>query len=170
MSIRQLFRKYCIDPPADNRVQFLRSLVVGGVATVADMGVLILLKELTPGASAGFWDTTAGTFLATSVGFICGLIVNYLMSTFWAFRGLNTKSRAAEFTVFCIISVIGLALNDLIVWFFDHTLSDLRLFGPLLPGDKYYIAGKIVATLVVFVWNFGLRKILLYRGKKKPQA
>ncbi|MBO7407825.1 MAG: hypothetical protein J6V14_09375, partial [Clostridia bacterium] len=30
---------------------------------------------------------------------------------------------------------------------------------------KYYIIGKVVATVVVFVWNFGMRKLLLYRGK-----
>ncbi len=157
--MKKLLKKYIFDPPEEGKVQFVRSLVVGAVATVADMLVLILCKEL--------FGLKEHTVLAATIAFIFGLITNYLLSTFWAFRGLNTKSRAAEFTVFAVISIIGLVLNNLIIMLFEKGLGPHRTFGSWLPEDKYYIIGKIVATVVVFVWNFGMRKILLYSKKKK---
>lgn len=158
--IVRLLKKCFVDPPEDGKIQFLRSLFVGLAATLADMGSLIVLKE--------FLGLRDHTVIAATIAFIIGLVTNYLLSTFWAFRGLNTKSRGAEFTVFAIISVIGLGLNNLIILLFEKVLGPARFFGEWLPEDKYYIIGKIVATVVVFMWNFGMRKILLYR--KKPAA
>gem|GEM_PF-69120 len=158
MNLKQLVRKYFIDPPEQGRVQFIRSLAVGLAATIADMGMLILLKELL--------GLRNHTMIAATIAFIFGLVTNYLLSTFWAFRGLNTKKRGVEFLIFAIISVIGLIMNNLIIKLFEDVLGPHQFFGSLLPADKYYIVGKIVATVVVFVWNFGMRKILLY--SKKP--
>ena len=158
--ITGLLKKCFVDPPEDGRIQFLRSLFVGLAATLVDMGVLVVLKE--------FLGLKNHTFIAATIAFIAGLLTNYLLSTFWAFRGLNTKSRGAEFTIFAIISVIGLLLNNLIIMLFEDVLGPARVFGEWLPQDKYYIIGKVVATVIVFIWNFGMRKILLYT-KRKPK-
>ncbi len=159
--MKALLKKLFVDPPEDGKVQFFRSLFVGAAATVADMVALIVLKE--------FLGLKEHTVIAATIAFILGLVTNYLLSTFWAFRGLNTKTRVAEFTVFTIISVIGLGLNNLIIYFFDSVLGPKQALGSWFPEDKYYILGKCVATVIVFVWNFGMRKILLY-SKKKPAA
>ena len=53
-------------------IQFFRSLFVGGVATVADFAILIIFREL---------FHTSET-VATVFGFIAGLTVNYVISTF----------------------------------------------------------------------------------------
>lgn len=158
--MKALLKKLFVDPPEDGKVQFFRSLFVGAAATVADMVALIVLKE--------FLGLKNHTVIAATIAFILGLVTNYLLSTFWAFRGLNTKSRAAEFTVFTIISVIGLGLNNLIIYFFDSVLAPKQALGSWFPEDKYYILGKCVATVIVFIWNFGMRKILLYSKKKTP--
>lgn len=153
----QFIQEYFIAPPEKGKVQFFRSLFVGLFATVADMGALILLKEFTP--------LRAHTLIATTIAFIIGLITNYLMSTFWAFRNQNSTKRSTEIIVFCIISAIGLALNDGIVLFFEQWLALQIPQNRFIPQDKFYIIGKLVATVLVFIWNFGMRKILLYRGK-----
>ena len=155
--INKLFRKYVIDPPAEGKVQLARSLVVGVVATLVDMGSLVVMKE--------FLGLRDHTIIAATIAYILGLVTNYLLSTFWAFRGLNTKKRGVEFAVFAVISLIGLGLNNLIIMLFEKVLGPRQVFGAWLNADKYYIIGKIVATVVVFVWNFGMRKLLLYRGK-----
>ena len=155
--INKLFRKYVIDPPAEGKVQLARSLVVGVVATLVDMGSLVVMKE--------FLGLRDHTIIAATIAYILGLVTNYLLSTFWAFRGLNTKKRGVEFAVFAVISLIGLGLNNLIIMLFEKVLGPRQVFGAWLNADKYYIIGKVVATVVVFVWNFGMRKLLLYRGK-----
>ena len=153
----QFIQEYFIAPPEKGRVQFFRSIFVGILATAADIGTLIILKEFTSLADQ--------TLIATTLAFIVGLIANYLMSTFWAFRNQNSTKRSTEFIVFCVISAIGLVLNDAIVLFFQKYLAYQIPQNGFLPRDKYYIIGKLVATILVFVWNFGMRKILLYRGK-----
>lgn len=159
---RNLFHEYFIAPPIKGKVQFVRSLFVGAAATVADMGALILMTEFT--------FLVHHLLTATTIAFILGLVTNYLMSTFWAFKGLNTKKRSTEFLVFCVISAIGLGLNDAIVYFFQEFLAYKIPENGILPRDKYYIVGKLVATVLVFIWNFGMRKILLYRGKKPSNS
>ena len=161
MSVKELFKKYIVDPPEQGRVQLVRSLAVGAAATVVDFVALIVLKEF-----LGFRNHTTA---AVCIAFILGLLTNYLLSTFWAFRGLGTRKRGVEIVVFIIISLIGLVLNDVIVRFFEEFLGPRAVFGSALAEDKYYIIGKIVATVVVFIWNFGMRKLLLYRGKKKTE-
>ena len=51
--------------------------------------------------------------------------------------------------IFIIFSVIGLLLNDLIMWVSTDILS------------IYYLLAKIIATLIVMVFNFITRKLFL---------
>ncbi len=150
-----MFKKLLFEKTDNSLIQFFRSLIVGAIATVVDMGVLIVFKDIfhTP------------TWISTALGFIVGLFVNFLISSLWVFEKSKTvTNRSAEFLVFGFIGVIGLIINEVIVHFFEANVSDLNLFGLIL---KSYIIGKMVATLVAFVWNFCARKLLLYRNKKQ---
>lgn len=157
IDLKGLFKKYFTDTPETGTVQLFRSLVIGAVATLVDMGVLILFEEL----------TSVSTWISSTAAYLIGMIVNFLLTSLWGFRGQQSTGRAAEFIGFCIISVIGLLMNDGIIMLFKNVLGPARIFGSLLPTDKYYIVGKIVATVVVFIWNFVMRKITLYRGNRK---
>ena len=86
-------------------IQFFRSLIVGGIATVADMLTMILIRELlhTP-------ESVGVVF-----GFIVGLAVNYIISTFWVFSKAKVKNRIVDFIGFAVIGIIGLGLTNLIV-------------------------------------------------------
>lgn len=145
-------------------IQFFRSLFVGGVATVADMAVLILLREL-----LHIPENIAAIF-----GFIVGLAVNYIISTFWVFAKAKVKNRALDFIAFGVIGVIGLGLTQLILepfavegMFGTGFLVKYAVFGSLLPTDKYYIIGKVLAVILVYMWNFFARKFFLYRKAEK---
>lgn len=157
MNIKGLFKKYFTETPTEGKVQLFRSLVIGAVATLVDMGVLIVFEELTP----------VSTWISSTAAYLVGMVVNFLLTSLWGFRGQQSTGRAVEFLGFCIISVIGLLMNDGIIMLFKKVLGPAHVFGSLLPADKYYIVGKVVATVVVFIWNFIMRKITLYRGKRK---
>ncbi len=151
-----MLKKLFVEKTDDTLIQFFRSLFVGGIATIADMGALALAVEC-------FHINIA---VSTALGFLFGLAVNYLISAFWVFKKSDVvHNRAAEFAVFSIIGVVGLLLNEVIIHLFDQYVSSRMIFGNLIPQDKYYLAGKIVATVVVFIWNFGARKLILYRKK-----
>ena len=142
-------------------IQFFRSVFVGGVATVADIGVLILFRELLHLSES----------LATVFGFIAGLTVNYVISTFWVFSKAKVKNRVFDFIAFAVIGIIGLGLTQLIIApfamegiFGEGFFVKKQIFGSLIPVNKYYIIGKLVSTVLVYIWNFCARKFILYRN------
>lgn len=132
--------------------QFIRYVIVGGGATVVQWGLLVLLKELF-GLNAN---------AANAIGFIGGLIFNYFISTIWVFDKSIVKNKGVEFAAFALIGVVGLGINQGIIWLFDKTFAERHIFGGSLPADKYYLIGQVLATGIAFFWNFFARKYLLY--------
>ena len=108
---------------------------------------------------------------AVVFGFIVGLTVNYIVSTFWVFAKAKVKNRTADFIGFAVIGIIGLGLTQLIIApFAEHNIFQSAgflvknaVFGSLIPVDKYYIIGKCLAIVLVYMWNFFARKFILYR-------
>ena len=122
--------------------QLLRYAVVGGISFVVDYGSLWLLTE-----KAGLpylWSA--------AIAFILGLICNYLLSTAWVFGESRIKNAWGEFLVFAIIGVIGLGLNELIMYACTDGLG------------FHYMLSKIVSTGIVFFWNFLARRFLVFKS------
>ena len=67
--IKKWFNILFVEETNNTFIQFFRSLFVGGIATVADMAVLIFFREL-----FGMFEDIAAVF-----GFIVGLAVNYII-------------------------------------------------------------------------------------------
>lgn len=139
--IKKLFKVLFIDKTDNTAIQFFRSLFVGGIATVVDMGILAILTKV-----LGVDD-----YISATIGFIFGLIVNYIISIKFVFKSRNIKNQWIEFIIFSIIGIIGLGLTLLIIKIFKLYNIDVLI-------------SKIVSVVAVYFWNFFARKILLYRG------
>lgn len=124
--------------------QILKFGVVGGTAFLIDYGLLFLLTEF-----AGIHYLISGT-----ISFAASVIYNYILSVVWVFDPVGERSKAKDMAVFLILSVIGLGINQVIMWIL------VELFG------VYYMLSKIAATAIVMVYNFITRKIFLEGGKK----
>ena len=129
--------------PTNNALlQFFRYGFVGALATVADWGVLYALTE---------W-LKIHYLVSGVVAFIVGLTVNFILSKKFVFSAEKNKHLSSiEFAVYAIIGVIGLLMTETIM----YILTDKLKF--------YFMIPKIIATAVVFIWNFVARKIVLYR-------
>lgn len=125
-------------------IQLFRYLFVGGAAFLVDYGLLVLLTEV-----FGLHYLVSAT-----ISFIAGLIVNYLLSTSWIFRKSKMENKWAEFLIFSIIGVVGLLLNNLLLYLF----TDL--------AHIHYMISKLITTAIVMLWNFGARKIILFNKKE----
>ena len=69
---------------------------------------------------------------------------------------------------FIVLSVIGLGLNSLIIWFCVGPVYDnIAFLQRLLNYDLAYTGAKVIATAIVMVYNFISRKIFL---EKKEEA
>lgn len=130
--------------------QIIKFGIVGIIAFVIDYAVLFLLAHFL------HMDSIA----AATISFTVSVIFNYVASMKYVFVGRADQSKRQQFVIFVVLSVIGLLINDGIMWVLNQFLYDL------LP-TYYYMASKIVATAVVMVWNFISRKIFL--EEKAPQ-
>ncbi|HVA00307.1 MAG TPA: GtrA family protein [Terriglobia bacterium] len=122
------------------RREFYRYVLVGGFATICDTSTLYSVTRF----------LKVHYLVSAPIGFLVGTVVNYALSRTWVFQRRTLKSRPAEMTIFTLIGVVGLGLNELILWFFQ---AKLRI---------YYLFGKGVSAAVVLIWNFGARKLALF--------
>lgn len=124
----------------DISVQFIKYVFVGGIAYFVDFVTLFMLTE--------FFKVFY--LISAAFGFIFGLIVNYALSISWVFSKRASNDKRVEFLIFSIIGLIGLGLNELIIWFFTEEVH------------CHYLLSKVVSTIVVFLWNFFARKKILF--------
>lgn len=143
--------KFFVGDTENTFIQFFRYVFVGGFATVVDWGVSYLMFMLV------FHEKYA--IIANSISFVAGLIVNYLMSTFWIFKNSKVESRLMEFLGFAAIGFVGLLMTMGITKLFEMWLAD--------STSAFQILAKITSTAASFFWNFFARKILLYSKKEK---
>jgi putative flippase GtrA len=88
--------------------------------------------------------------LAAPIGFAIGVTAIYTLSTRWVFRERRFADRRWEFAVFVAIGVLGLLLNELIIFVGVEQLS------------LSYLRAKFLSAAIVFGFNFGARKLLLF--------
>ena len=122
--------------------QLIKFGLVGGIAFIIDYGIMVFLTEV----------FKVPSLISAAISFTVSVIFNYIASIKWVFDVDKEKnSKAKELIVFIILSVIGLGINELIMWIMD------KQFG------IYYMISKIVATIVVMCYNFITRKLFLER-------
>lgn len=124
-------------------VQLLRYFFVGGIAFVVDYASLYVLTEY-----AGLHH-----LLSAAIAFVLGLTVNYLLSISWVFNGGFSSSHLLDFLIFTIIGVVGLGMNEGIIYIGTDMLN------------IHYMISKLVSTIIVFFWNFFARRKLFVSHK-----
>ena len=135
--------------------EFSRYLVVGGTAFLVDYGVLFLFGHY---VFQNLGDM--GVYLATALGFLAGLTYNYILSLAWVFRGAKERNQGKSvggFLLFAIIGVIGLLLTE----------GGMYIGYQLL--QIHYMIVKLFVAAFVLLWNYGARKLLIFRDVRAKQ-
>jgi putative flippase GtrA len=126
--------------------QFIRYLGVGGLSFAA---LTLLACTTLPSMPA------STILISASLAFCVGLTTNYLLCLAWVFDFRRMPNRWHEFMVFGAIGFIGLLLNNLLLWLLTE------------HAGLHYLLSKIVATATILLFNFSLRRWLLF---SPPQA
>lgn len=96
------------------------------------------------------------------VGFTVSVIFNYILSMKYVFERREDISRRKEFIVFVILSVIGLVLNEFLLYIcVDLVYIQVSWLQELFNRDIAEIVAKLCATVVVMIYNFVSRKLIL---------
>lgn len=143
--------------------QMLKFGVVGFVCFFIDyiIGLITLNIVLAIGVF-GADSFSIGSQIGSALGFTVSVIVNYILSFKFVFERKEDMNRKAEFIIFVILSIIGLGLNQLIIWICTVPIyNNVAWIQRLLGYNLAYTAAKVIATAIVMVYNFITRKIFL---------
>ena len=114
--------------------------MVGLITLVIDFGVTWLLLP------------SMHLVLANSLGFLLANFTNFLLAHRWVFQSeVPTTQSSHTYMAVLAVSLVGLALSDLMVWLANSQWQ--------MP----FLISKILAAILGLVWNFGGRKIWIYR-------
>ena len=116
-------------------------LIVGGLATIVEW--------------SGFWFffhmLHIQYLLATALAFVFSTFANWLFGRLLVFRGKQNQSLLKEIASIYLTSIGGLILNLLIM----YVMVDFLSMGEMVA--------KITATVLVFSYNYLIRKKLIYK-------
>ncbi len=119
-----------------------RHQAAGVIATTVDFGVTIVLTE---------------TFLiwygySNATGAFLGAVVNFFISSFWAFKGSQNKFKNQMYK-YALVSVGSLILNTLLVILFTDSIFHF----------DYRLSKFITAILIAWTYNFLLMRNYVFK-------
>jgi putative flippase GtrA len=112
-------------------VKFIKYGIVGFSGMLVDFGITYICKE---------W-LKINKYIANSLGFTVAATSNYILNRVWTF-GSTSSHIAREYSFFFGIAIIGLLLNNFIIFILNEKFK-----------LNFYFA-KLLAIGVVTVWNF----------------
>lgn len=120
-------------------IQIFKFAIVGGTAFILDFAFLYIFKEI----------CKFSILVSNTLSFCISVIYNYIASVKWVFDINKEKSRKKNFIIFIIFSILGLIINDLSIFVMTDKIK------------IHYLLAKIVATIIVMIFNFITRKKFL---------
>jgi putative flippase GtrA len=120
-------------------LKFIKFCIVGFSGMVIDFGTTWLLKE----------KVRVNKYIANSTGFILAATSNYIWNRFWTFHSENSRI-ATEYLSFILISLAGLVINNLLLYFFTDKMK-----------LNFYLS-KLIAIGFVTIWNFIMNYLITF--------
>ena len=112
-------------------LKFIRFSIVGFTGMLIDFSLTYVCKEYLK------WQK----YKANTIGFSVAVCSNYALNRYWTF-GSHNPEIGEEFASFAIVSIIGLLINNGLLWFIHQRL-----------GISFYFA-KLIAIGITVLWNF----------------
>ena len=119
--------------------QLFKFGLVGGICFLIDYSILYICTDI----------FKIHYLISSVISFTISTIFNYILSIKWVFNLKENRNSKKDFVNFIVFSVIGLILNQIIMWFGVDILN------------IYYMITKIISTCIVMCFNFITRKIFL---------
>jgi putative flippase GtrA len=111
--------------------RFIKFGIVGMSGMIIDFGTTWICKE----------RLKMNKYIANSTGFVCAMFSNYFLNRYWTFESTDNHI-ATQFTKFLFVSLIGLGINNLLLYLL---VKNTKL--------NFYLL-KLMVIGIVFIWNY----------------
>ncbi len=135
-------------------VQLFKFGLAGGITTVIDFAVFALLNIF-----------GMKYIISNICSYLCAIFANYWMSMNFVFVRKEDWTRKKEFLIFVVLSIIGLFFNVFFLWLFYDVLYKNAVVEVQYANDNGKMVCKIGATVLLQIFNFCSRKIVLEKRK-----
>ena len=143
------------------RVRFLRFMVVGTIGAVVDFGTFNLLTLV----------IKVPAIPSSVISFTAAIISNFLWNRYWTYPDSRSKTVASQLVQFALVNVIGLAIRTPLFAFLEgplrRLLKTLNLQIPLSPEFLGHNIALAIAVGVVMLWNFFANRYWTYNDISK---
>jgi putative flippase GtrA len=136
--------------------EIMRFLIVGGLAFMVDFSILSLSAEYLFHTEHGW-----GLYMATALGFLAGVVVNYVLSILFVFRSARTSGYSATYNEFFIFVGLG---------FIGFLLTELGMYLGAGVFALNYQWAKVLVTGIALGWNYLSRKLILFKDKTMNES
>lgn len=134
--------------------QILKFGVVGFVCFLIDFGITTGLANI----------FGVHYLISKFLGFVVSAVVNYILSIKFVFTQKKEMDKSKEFTVFLILSAIGLVINEVVMYVcIDVIYAGSTFLQSRLTSELTVSFSSVIATGIVMVYNFISRKLFLER-------
>ena len=134
--------------------QIIRFGIVGFICFFIDFGI-----------TAGLANLCGVHYLFSQfLGFVISAVVNYILSIKFVFTQKKEMDKKKEFTVFIILSAIGLLINEVVMYIcIDGIYVHSEQLQAIISDGTMISLASVIATGIVMVYNFISRKLFLER-------
>ena len=116
--------------------------IVGGTSAVIDTGLLLLCLKI----------LHTNLFVATAVGFMSGLVVNFILNKLWSFKSKAAGFRKTqkEIQLYAVLVCFNLGFTYITVSFLTHL------------GFSIVVA-KLSTIIITTSWNYIIYKKIIFK-------
>lgn len=133
--------------------QAAKFILIGILATLMDSGVLALLQMAVAA------DTKTIYAIIKGISFVIVTTVKYPLNKYLAFEQKEKAGMGREFSIFFVVTAIGLAIDIATATFIRETIS--AEIG--LTYNMRGIVAAVIASIVVSIWNFIGYKFIVFK-------
>jgi putative flippase GtrA len=131
--------------------RFIKFMVVGFSGLIVDFTILNILAHIFNVAS----------WLAIAIAFVVAAVNNFIWNRLWVYPESRQHSLWKHFPTFLLVNAVGLGINELILFLFQHPMEALT--GSAVLGLNFT---KAIAAAIVMLWNFIVNRLVTFRDVK----
>lgn len=141
--------------------QIAKFVVIGGLNTLVDLGILTWLSSVALPAETP-WLTVLGATIAfyslyKAISFILANINSYYWNKYWTFHANDSSRPATEFTSFFAVSIIGFIINLSVASAIFH------LVHLALTSNQIGLLAAAIGSIAGLAWNFLGYKFFVFK-------